>query len=82
MPLKESPPALVRTLGLWDVTSITAGTILGSAIFIAAAFVPRAVPHASLALLIWVIGGVIAVAGALTYAELGTMFPETGGQYE
>jgi APA family basic amino acid/polyamine antiporter len=72
---------LVRTLGLWDVTAITAGTILGSAIFLAAAFVPRAVPHPTLALLLWVAGGLIAIAGALTYAELGTMFPEAGGQY-
>ena len=74
-------PGLVRALGLWDVTAITAGTILGSAIFVAAAFVPRAVPHPTLALLLWVIGGLIAIAGTLTYAELGTMFPEAGGQY-
>ena len=72
---------LVRALGLWDVTAITAGTILGSAIFVAAAFVPREVPHPTLALLLWVAGGLIAIAGALTYAELGTMFPEAGGQY-
>ena len=72
---------LPRTLGLWDVTAITAGTILGSAIFLAAAFVPREVPHPTLALLLWVTGGLIATAGALTYAELGTMFPEAGGQY-
>jgi APA family basic amino acid/polyamine antiporter len=43
--------------------------------------VPREVPHPTLALLLWVTGGLIAVAGALTYAELGTMFPEAGGQY-
>ncbi len=55
---------------------------MGSAIFLAAAFVPRAVPHPSLVLLIWVVGGLICVAGALTYAELGTMFPEAGGQYQ
>jgi basic amino acid/polyamine antiporter, APA family len=67
---------------LWDVTTITAGTILGSAIFLAAAFVPREVPHPTLALLLWVSGGAISVAGALTYAELGTMFPEAGGQYQ
>ena len=66
---------------MWDVTAITAGTILGSAIFLAAAFVPREIPHPTLALLIWVAGGMIAIAGALTYAELGTMFPEAGGQY-
>jgi basic amino acid/polyamine antiporter, APA family len=74
-------PGLVRTLGLWDVTTITAGTILGSAIFVAAAFVPRAVPHPALALLLWVAGGLIVIVGALTYAELGTMFPGPGGQY-
>ena len=73
---------LVRTLGLWDVTAITAGTILGSAIFLAAAFVPREVPHATLALLLWTTGGLIAIAGDLTYAELGTMFPGPGGQYQ
>jgi APA family basic amino acid/polyamine antiporter len=84
----QAPPAetpvshsLVRVLGLWDVTAITAGTILGSAIFVAAAFVPREMPHPTLALLLWMAGGVIAIAGALTYAELGTMFPEAGGQY-
>jgi len=82
-PLQEfRSRGLVRTLGLWDVTSITAGTILGSAIFVAAAFVPRAVPHPTLALLLWVVGGLIAIAGALTYAELGAMFPAPGGQYQ
>jgi amino acid transporter len=74
-------PGLAGALGLWDVTAITAGTILGSAIFVAAAFVPREVPQPTLALLLWVAGGVIAIAGALSYAELGTMFPEAGGQY-
>jgi APA family basic amino acid/polyamine antiporter len=63
------------------VTTITAGTILGSAIFVAAAFVPREVPHPALVMLLWIGGGLIAIAGALTYAELGTMFPEAGGQY-
>lgn len=75
------PRGLARTLGLWDVTAITAGTILGSAIFVAAAFVPRAVPHPTLALLLWAAGGLIVIAGTLTYAELGTMFPGSGGQY-
>jgi APA family basic amino acid/polyamine antiporter len=80
-PIESESQGLVRALGLWDVTAITAGTILGSAIFVAAAFIPRAVPHPTLALIMWVTGGLIAIAGALTYAELGTMFPEAGGQY-
>lgn len=82
--MSPRPPTrgLARTLGLWDVTTITAGTILGSAIFVAAAFVPRQVPHPTLALLVWVVGALIAIAGALTYAELGAMFPHAGGQYQ
>jgi Amino acid permease len=77
--MRAESPGLARTLGLWDVTTITAGTILGSAIFVAAAFVPREVPHPTLVLLLWVAGGLIAIAGALCYAELGTMFPEPVG---
>jgi APA family basic amino acid/polyamine antiporter len=74
-------PTLARALGTWDVALITFGSIVGSAVFVAAAIVPRAVPHAGLALALWAIGCLLAVAGALTYAELGTMFPEAGGQY-
>jgi APA family basic amino acid/polyamine antiporter len=80
-PDRSGQPTLVRALGPWDVTAITAGTILGSAIFLAAAFVPREVPHPALVLLLWVAGGLIAIAGALSYAELGAMLPEAGGQY-
>ena len=79
--LEPESPGLTRALGLWDVTTITAGTVLGSAIFVAAAFVPREVPHPTLVMLLWVTGGLIAIAGVLSYAELGTMFPEAGGQY-
>ena len=77
----KGPPSLVRGLGAWDGTLITIGSILGSAIFIAAADVPRAVPHAGLVLLLWFLGGLLTIAGALTYAELGAMFPRSGGQY-
>ncbi|MEO8452838.1 MAG: amino acid permease [Gemmatimonadota bacterium] len=77
----EKERGLARELGAWDVAAITAGTILGSALFIAAAFVPRAVPQPTVVLVLWVVGGLLSIAGALTYAELGTMFPEAGGQY-
>jgi hypothetical protein len=56
MVAEPQSPGLIRALGLWDVTAITAVTILRSAIFVAAAFVPRAVPHPTLALLLWVAG--------------------------
>src|SRR5207244_8560898 len=43
--------------------------------------VARALPHPSLILLVWAAGGLLTLAGALTYAELGAMFPRAGGQY-
>jgi len=76
------PPGLLRALGHRDIALITIGSILGSAIFIAAADVPRAVPHPLLVLLLWTAGGLVTIAGALTYAELGAMFPRAGGQYQ
>ena len=76
------PPGLLRALGDRDVALITIGAVLGSAIFIAAADVPRAVPHPLLVLLLWTAGGLVTIAGALTYAELAAMFPRAGGQYQ
>lgn len=73
--------SLVRGLGEWDAALITSGTMLGSSIFIAAAIVPRALPHPSLVLAAWIFGGLLTLAGAVTYAELGAMFPRAGGQY-
>jgi basic amino acid/polyamine antiporter, APA family len=79
---QPSGPTLVRALGTWDVSLITFSTIVGSAIFIAASIVPRAAPDPTLVLLLWAIGGLVTLAGAFTYAELGTMFPEAGGAYQ
>src|SRR5258706_5121878 len=74
-------PSLLRALGAWDVSLITIGTIVGSAIFIAASMVPREMPQPAVLLALWVVGGMISLAGAMTFAELGAMFPEAGGQY-
>jgi APA family basic amino acid/polyamine antiporter len=78
----NASPKLIRGLGTWDVSLITFSTIVGSAIFIAASIVPRAAPDPTLVLLLWAVGGLITLAGAFTYAELGTMFPEAGGLYQ
>ncbi len=75
-------PGLLRALSDRDIALITIGSVLGSAIFIAAADVPRAVPHPLIVLLLWTAGGLVTIAGALTYAELGAMFPRAGGQYQ
>jgi len=74
-------PELVRGLTVWDVTLVTVGSVLGTGIFITTADIARILPHAGLILLLWVVGGLVTLAGALTYAELGGLFPRAGGQY-
>ena len=66
---------LIRGLSATDVTLITVGSVVGTGAFLTTADVARALPHAGLVLLAWVCGGIVAIAGALTYAELGTMMP-------
>jgi len=75
------PPELVRGLSVWDATLVTVGSILGTGIFITTADIARILPHPGLILLLWLLGGLVTLAGALTYAELGALFPRAGGQY-
>jgi APA family basic amino acid/polyamine antiporter len=75
-------PGLLRARGLKDGYLITCGSMLGSSIFIAAAMVPRALPHPALIIAAWIFVGLLTLAGALTCAELGTMFLRAGGQYQ
>ncbi|MBK5257633.1 MAG: amino acid permease [Vicinamibacteria bacterium] len=72
---------LIRGLSFTDATLITVGSVLGSGAFLTTTDVARALPHAGLILLAWLCGGVLTIAGALTYAELGTMMPRAGGPY-
>lgn len=60
---------------------IAVGGCIGSGIFATPNGVIQQVPHHGLALLVWAIGGLIALTGALTFAELGGMFPKAGGVY-
>jgi APA family basic amino acid/polyamine antiporter len=75
------PPELVRGLAMWDATLVTVGSILGTGIFITTSDIARILPHSGLILLLWLLGGLVTLAGALTYAELGGLFPRAGGQY-
>lgn len=82
---KEDPmaaaPSLVRRLGLADVTLIVMGGIIGSGIFVNPSVVAERTGSATSALLAWLAGGAVALAGAFVYAELGARRPEAGGQY-
>lgn len=72
---------LRRELGLPSAALMVVGGIIGSGIFFTPAEVARALPSGALVLGVWALGGLVALAGALTYAELGAMMPDAGGAY-
>ena len=72
---------LARRLGLFDATMIVMGGIIGSGIFMNSYVVARQVHTPFLILGAWLMGGLIALAGAFIYAELVNRCPEVGGQY-
>jgi|SRR5438477_2967938 len=72
---------LRRALGAWDGALITIGSVVGTGIFLTTSSMARSLPHAGLLLLVWVVGGLLTLAGALTYAELGALYPQAGGIY-
>jgi APA family basic amino acid/polyamine antiporter len=74
-------PSLDRAIGLPSATLLVIGGIVGSGIFLTTGIMAAALPSPSLLLLAWLAGGLFALAGALTYAELGAMFPRAGGVY-
>ena len=74
-------PTLVRGLSLLDSVLLLVSGIIGSSIFLTAKDIAGSLPQPMLFLLVWVIGGVISLFGCVAFAELGSMFPESGGQY-
>ena len=74
--------ALTRVLGFRDLVLIVIGTVIGSGIFLVPGGVVRqAGGRAGPALLVWIVGGVLSLLGALAYGELGAMTPAAGGLY-
>ena len=80
-PAVTSQPTLVRGLSLLDSVLLLISGIIGSSIFLTAKDIAGPLPQPMLFLLVWVIGGVISLFGCVAFAELGSMFPESGGQY-
>ncbi len=80
-PEVPNQPGLARRLGLFDATMLVMGGIVGSGIFINPYVVAQQVHTPTLILGAWVVGGVIALAGAFIYAELAQRLPQVGGQY-
>ena len=71
---------LQKTIGLWSATTIVIGSVIGSSIFMKPATMAGQLGSPYLLIVVWIVAGIISIFGAMAFAELDTMFPETGGQ--
>jgi basic amino acid/polyamine antiporter, APA family len=74
-------PELKRELGVWAAASIVVGTVIGSGIFLVPRTMVRNVGSEGWVMAVWIVGGLLSIAGALSYAELAAAIPEAGGEY-
>src|SRR5690242_14657001 len=77
----EAQPSLIRGLTLLDSVLLLVSGIIGSSIFLTAKDIAGPLPQPMLFLLVWVLGAVISMFACFAFAELGSMFPDSGGQY-
>ncbi len=80
-PAPDADAQLVRAIGLSGATLVVVGSVIGSGIFLTTGLMVQELPSTSLVLAAWVAGGLLAMAGGLTYAEMGSMYPRSGGLY-
>jgi len=84
VPTEESAsqkPGLVRGLSLLDSVLLLVSGIIGSSIFLTAKDIATPLPHPVWFFLVWILGGAISLCACVAFAELGSMFPDSGGQY-
>lgn len=72
---------LKKTIGFWPAVSIIIGSIIGSGVFMKPATMAEQLGSPLWLAAVWIIAGIFSLTGALIYAEVGAMLPETGGQY-
>lgn len=80
-PAHDPDAGLVRAIGLWSASLLVIGSVIGSAIFLTTGIMADRLPSTTLLLAAWAAGGALALFGGLTYAEMGAMFPRSGGLY-
>src|ERR1700739_2485576 len=78
---QSKQPSLLRVLSLVDSVPLLVSGIIGSSIFLTAKDIAAPLPIPKLFFLVWVLGGVISLCACVAFAELGSMFPDSGGQY-
>src|SRR5690348_14694805 len=81
--MEKPTPAteLKRDLGPWPAASIVVGTVIGSGIFLVPSTMIQGVGSVGMVFVVWIVGGLLSLAGALSYAELAAAMPEAGGEY-
>ena len=78
---KPNPPELIRQLGFFSATALVISNMVGMVIFTATGYMAGDLGSASLILSCWAVGALFALAGAISYSELGINFPSSGGEY-
>lgn len=79
--MSEKQGHFQRAITLFDAVMIVTGSMIGSGIFIVSADIARQVGSSGWLLVVWLLTGIITLAGAISYGELASMFPKVGGQY-
>src|SRR5437016_7729593 len=74
-------PGLLRQLGFLSATALVVSNMVGTGIFATTGFLAGDLGSAKLILAVWIVGALFALAGALSYSELGINFPSSGGEY-
>jgi basic amino acid/polyamine antiporter, APA family len=79
--MTEKRLELVRGLGAWASAAIVVGTMIGTGIFLKPAEMAREGKSVSVVFAAWIVGAILSIFGAFSFAELGSMIPEAGGEY-
>src|SRR5438128_11897745 len=77
----RSQSGLIRALGPLTAIAVVVGTVIGSGVFKKPQVVAENVPYFGLAALVWILGGLLALLGALALAEVAVLYPKAGGNY-
>src|SRR5438445_10149484 len=79
--MTEKRLELVRGLGAWASAAIVVGTMIGTGIFLKPAEMAHEGRSVSVVFAAWIVGAILSIFGAFSFAELGSMIPEAGGEY-
>ena len=78
---KEENPKFLRKMNLMDSVFLVIGGVIGSGIFMTTGYIAESVSSPGLIMIVWIVGAFITICGALSFGELGAMYPQAGGLY-